>query len=53
MAKLTKAQARKRITEAKAKVAQVFGANLQGMPRTFLDDCFKCMKALENLRNKI
>jgi len=53
MAKMTKAQARKRITEAKAKVSAVFGADLQGMPRSFLDDCFKCMKALENLRNKI
>ena len=52
--RLTKAQARKRLTEAKQKVANVcFYLDMKGLPRTFMDDCTKVMKMLENLRNKI
>lgn len=51
---LTKAQARQRLTEAKQKVANVcFYTDLKGLPKSFLDDCTKVMKALESLRNKI
>ena len=60
MPKLTKAQAARRCTEAKAKLALVFGAQLP--PSTFpspqayskfLDECMAAMKAIEKVRNRL
>lgn len=56
--RLTKAQAKKRLTEAKMKVSNVafYTSGDKMSPaqyRSFLDDCTKAMKMLENLRNKL
>jgi len=55
---LTRSQAKKRLTEAKQKLSMVCyytdGSKMTpAQYRSFLDECTKCMKLIETIRNKL
>jgi len=53
MARMSKAQARKRLIEARSKCGRVFMAELGAVPTTFNRDLFSVMLSLDKLHAKL